>query len=156
MKDKREVVEYKTGLPLDKDIRDTQEHIRDQEAEHGAWTLGKEPSEYRGQRHGRRAKNGQRLQTQVDVWSDPAFNSDDGYETRHMNPSDEKEIVKYKTDLPYDSDIATTQKNLKDMETREDHKFDPIPYLAQRASSTDEQEAQEQEQPVAPQPVAQP
>lgn len=31
MKDKSKVVEYKTGLPLDKDIKDTQKHIKDQE-----------------------------------------------------------------------------------------------------------------------------
>lgn len=37
MKDKTKVVEYKTGLPLDKDIKDTQKHIKDQEKEHGAW-----------------------------------------------------------------------------------------------------------------------
>lgn len=141
MKDKREIVEYRTGLPLDKDIRDTQQHMKDQEAEHGTWTLKKEPSDYRGQmRHSRRKgrnmqnrhfKEKSKLQTQVDVWSDPAFNSDDGYETRHMNPSDEKEIVEYKTNLPYDSDIVTSQKNLKDMESKESHKLDPIPFLAQ-------------------------
>lgn len=31
MKDKREIVEYKTGLPLDKDIRDSQKNLKTQE-----------------------------------------------------------------------------------------------------------------------------
>lgn len=78
----------------------------------------------------RHFKEKSRLQTKVDVQSDPAFNSDDGYETRHANPSDEKEIVEYKTGLPYDSDIATTQKNIKDA----GGKFDPIPFLAQQSA----------------------
>lgn len=51
MKDKREVVEYKTGLPLDKDIKDTQEHMSDQEAIHGTWNINKEPKDYRGQKN---------------------------------------------------------------------------------------------------------
>jgi len=50
----------------------------------------------------------EKLQTEVDVRSDPAFNSDDGYETRHMNPSDKDDIVEYKTDNAYDSDIIAT------------------------------------------------
>lgn len=29
MKDKREIVEYRTGLPLDKDIQNTQSNIKD-------------------------------------------------------------------------------------------------------------------------------
>jgi len=29
MKKEREIVEYKTGLPLDKDIRDSQQHLKD-------------------------------------------------------------------------------------------------------------------------------
>jgi len=51
MKDKREIVEYRTGLPLDKDIRDTQEHMADQEAIHGTWNITKEPKDYRGQKN---------------------------------------------------------------------------------------------------------
>lgn len=78
----------------------------------------------------------------VDVRSDPAYNSDDGYETRHCNPSDEKDIVKYKTDLPYDSDIQDSQKHLKEMEGKESHKLDPIPYLTVQTKDQDVQEAQ--------------
>lgn len=78
----------------------------------------------------------------VDMRSDPAYNSDDGYETRHMNPSDEKEIVKYKTDLPYDSDIQDSQKHLKQMESQESHKLDPVPYLTVQTKDQDIQEAQ--------------
>lgn len=53
--------------------------------------------------------------------SDPAFNSDDGYETRHMNPSDDKDIVKYQTDLPYDEDIQNTKTHIKAVESKEGH-----------------------------------
>jgi len=39
MKPKEKIVEYKTGLPLDSDIRDTQGHIESSEATHGTWTI---------------------------------------------------------------------------------------------------------------------
>ena len=89
--------------------------------------MSKEPKEYRGQKDDKT-----KLQTKVDIRSDPAFNSDDGYETRHMNPSDDKEIVEYPHDLPYDSDIVSTKAHLKDSEEKQGHKLDPIPFLAQQ------------------------
>lgn len=95
MKSKREIVEYKTGLPLDKDIRDTQTHISDQEKEQGH-TL-KMGSDAQKSEPKKDIKDKTKLQTNVDVRSDPAFNSDDGYETRYSLPSDPKEIVQYKT-----------------------------------------------------------
>lgn len=87
-------------------------------------------------------KDKTKLQTAVDVRSDPAYNSDEGYETRFMNPSDEKDIVKYKTDLPYDGDIIDTKAHLKESESTQGHKLDPIPFLAQ---------TKEQDVPVAQQ-----
>lgn len=45
MKGKEKIVEYKTGVPLDKDMKDTQKHIADQEKEHGTWTLKKDPAD---------------------------------------------------------------------------------------------------------------
>lgn len=39
LKDPSEKVEYKTGLPLDSDIRDTQSHIKGQEAVYGPMTI---------------------------------------------------------------------------------------------------------------------
>lgn len=41
LKEKDKVVEYKTGLPLDQDIRDSQGHLQDQEAVHGTASLNK-------------------------------------------------------------------------------------------------------------------
>lgn len=112
--------------------------------------MDKEPSAFRGQKteankvikpvQGEITEKN-KLQTMVDVRSDPAYNSDDGYETRHSNPSDDKEIVKYQTDLPYDSDIADSQKHLKEMEKKEGHKLDPIPYLTVQTKDQDGQEA---------------
>lgn len=57
MKDKREIVEYKTGLPLDKDIRDSQKHLKDQEADKGTWTMEKDPAAIRGQKSEPKAMN---------------------------------------------------------------------------------------------------
>lgn len=127
----REIVEYPTNLPLDKDIRDSQSNLKDQEAEHGTWNINKDESfkKTAPKKEQQEPKDKTKLQTAVDVRSDPAYNSDDGYETRYMNPTDEKEIVKYKTDLPYDSDIVTTKANLKKSEDTEGHKLDPIPFL---------------------------
>lgn len=48
-----------------------------------------------------------------------------------MNPSDDKEIVKYKTDNALDADIIATQKHVKEQEGQQGHKFDPVKFLAQ-------------------------
>jgi hypothetical protein len=48
-----------------------------------------------------------------------------------MNPSDDKDIVKYKTDNALDSDVIATQKHFKEQEKQQDHKFDPVKFLAQ-------------------------
>jgi len=77
------------------------------------------------------------LQTEADARSDPSYNSDDGYETRYMNPSDEKEIVKYQTDNALDSDVIATQKHFREEEKKTDHKFDPVKFLAQTKTADD-------------------
>lgn len=146
MKDKREIVEYKTGLPLDKDIRDTQSHMADQEAVHGTWTMDKEPKNYKkeAKTEEKMIKEKSKLQTTVDLRSDPAFNSDDGYETRYMNPSEKEKIIQYPHDLAYDSDVIATQAHIKEGESNLGHKFDPVPFLAvqQKYDSDETQEAQ--------------
>jgi len=48
--EKEKIVQYPVGLPLDKDIRDSQTHLKDQEAEKGTWTMDKEPSKYKKQK----------------------------------------------------------------------------------------------------------
>ena len=176
MKDEREIVEYKTGLPLDKDIRDTQSHMADQEAIHGTWTMDKEPKNYRGQKNDNKPepktaqqkpeqkkeakteekpiKEKTKLQTTVDLRSDPAFNSDDGYETRYMNPSDKEKIIQYPHDLAYDSDVIATQAHIKGSESNLGHKFDPVPFLAvqQKYDSDETQEGQESQAPADSEP----
>jgi len=72
-----------------------------------------------------------KLQTEVDVRSDPPMNSHDGYETRYMNPSDDdKDVVEYKTGNALDSDIIATQKHYKASEKTQNHDFDPVKFLA--------------------------
>jgi hypothetical protein len=66
------------------------------------------------------------------VRSDPAYNSDDGYETRYCNPSDPEEEAHYKTDNAYDSDVISTQAHLKQAESDKDHKLNPIKFLTQQ------------------------
>lgn len=57
-KDKEEkIVEYKTGLPLDKDIRDSQEHMSSQEAIHGTWTIDKDPAKYANKKQADKTEN---------------------------------------------------------------------------------------------------
>ena len=73
-----------------------------------------------------------KVQAEADMRSDPPFNSDDGYETRYMNPSDDEKIVKYQTDNALDSDIVSTQKHYKDGEKKENHNFDPVKFLVQQ------------------------
>ena len=129
-------MEYKTGLPLDKDIRDSQEHMNDQEAIHGTWTIDKDPAKYANKKEvqkseGKEIQFDQKVQTEVDVRSDPPFNSHEGYETRYMNPSEDKDIVEYKTDNALDSDIISTQAHYKDQQTKQSHDFDPTKFLAQ-------------------------
>jgi hypothetical protein len=129
------IVQYPVDLPLDKDIIDSQTHLKDQEADKGAWTMNKEPSAY-GKKPAQKKEKSEvmdktKLQTEVDVRSDPPHNSDDGYETRYMNPSDPKDIVEYKTDNALDSDIIATQKHYKSSEKTEGHNFDPVKFLAQ-------------------------
>lgn len=48
-----------------------------------------------------------------------------------MNPSDDKDIVKYKTDNALDSDVIATQKHFKAEEKQQGHSFDPVKFLAQ-------------------------
>ena len=48
-----------------------------------------------------------------------------------MNPADDKEIVKYKTDNALDSDVIATQKHFKAEEKQQGHSFDPVKFLAQ-------------------------
>jgi hypothetical protein len=48
-----------------------------------------------------------------------------------MNPSDDKDIVKYKTDNALDSDVIATQKHFKAEEKQQGHNFDPVKFLAQ-------------------------
>lgn len=38
-KDEDKVVEYATNVPLDKDIKDSKQHMKEQEAIHGTWNL---------------------------------------------------------------------------------------------------------------------
>jgi hypothetical protein len=53
-KDERDkIVQYPVDLPLDKDIRDSQTHLKDQEADKGTWTMNKEPSAY-GKTYGKK------------------------------------------------------------------------------------------------------
>lgn len=140
--EKAKIVQYPVGLPLDKDIRDTQTHLKDQEAEKGTWNMDKDPSKYKKQKaepkkekkekkDKKEIKEKTKLQTEADERSDPPFNSDDGYETRYMNPSDDKDIVKYKTDNALDSDVIATQKHFKQQEKEQSHNFDPVKFLAQ-------------------------
>jgi len=54
----------------------------------------------------------------VHMESDPAFNSHEGYETRHSNPYDKekKEVLYSPLDLPYDHDIQSSLTNLDQSE----------------------------------------
>jgi len=64
--------------------------------------------------------------------SDPAFNSAEGYETGHSQPCKDcdQDIVKYKTDLPYDADVTSTQAHYKAQEADRggQFNFDPEPF----------------------------
>lgn len=40
------IVKYPTGLPLDKDIRDSQSNLKDTEAKMGPFNINKDPSKY--------------------------------------------------------------------------------------------------------------
>lgn len=89
----------------------------------GPFKINKDPSNYekkpiakteKKEKQGKKVKQDNiKLQTDLDVGSDPSFNSHDGYETRYMNPSDEKDIVKYNTENSMDPDIVATQAHIK-------------------------------------------
>lgn len=96
-------------------------------------------------------KEKSKLQTTADLQSDPAFNSDDGYETRYMNPSDKEKIIQYPHDLAYDSDVISTQAHIKAGETELGHKFDPVPFLAVQ-QKYDSDETQDAQAPVEQEP----
>ena len=78
MKDKDKVVEYKTGLPLDQDIQDTQGHLQDQQAKMGDAGFNKKTSKSTEVKIG--LKDKAKLQTSYDVRSDPYYENDDDYD----------------------------------------------------------------------------
>ena len=63
----------------------------------------------------------------VHLESDPAFNSDEGYETRHSNPykkGEQGEGVYYPLDAPFDHDIQASLKSKDQAEESLGHKMD--------------------------------
>ena len=63
----------------------------------------------------------------VHLESDPAFNSDEGYEVRHSNPykkGEQGEGVYYPLDAPFDHDIQASLSNLSQAEETLGHKMD--------------------------------
>lgn len=70
-----------------------------------------------------------------------------------MNPSDEKDIVKYNTENPLDPDIISTQSHFKQQEQKQEHQFDPTKFLAQQQSGEEVQEETSSGRVAAPKPV---
>jgi len=63
----------------------------------------------------------------IHLESDPAFNSDEGYETRHSNPykkGEQGEGVYYPMDVPFDHDIKASLESKEQAEETLGHKMD--------------------------------